>query len=215
MFIQTLSSNPQYFLAVCIAVVVSICIHELAHGVVAVWCGDRTPIELGHMTLNPAAHISPMSIVCLMLAGIAWGAMPVDRTRMKGRYADGIVAAAGPISNVILALLAVAGLGLWQRFDTRLTSELPVQLKNLQYLLWVFGAVNLHLALFNLVPIPPLDGSCIAANLSRSYATTINAMQANGGLIVGYILLFSVAGSLTRPVAVGGAGQLLEWVRGF
>ena len=73
MFIEQLSTDPQYFFAVCITVVLSVCLHELAHGIVAIWLGDRTPIETGHMTLNPAVHMGWMSLVLLLVAGIAWG----------------------------------------------------------------------------------------------------------------------------------------------
>src|SRR4051812_36019683 len=82
MFLQEAQSNPRFFLAVCITVILSITIHELAHGIVAVWRGDDTPIETGHMTLNPAVHMGVISIVCLLLAGISWGSMPVDPSRL-------------------------------------------------------------------------------------------------------------------------------------
>src|SRR5437763_14219429 len=130
-FIQELATDQRFFFAVCITVVVSICLHELAHGVVAVLLGDRTPIESGHMTLNPAAHISPVSLICLLLAGIAWGLMPVDPRRMRGRYAESFVALAGPAANVLLAVAALASLGIWQRLDDRPTAELPPTLQNL------------------------------------------------------------------------------------
>src|SRR3954465_11158624 len=170
MFIQELEHDPRFFLAVCITVVVSISLHELAHGIVAVWLGDRTPIETGHMTLNPAVHLGPISVICLLLAGIAWGSMPVTSSRLRGRYSEAVVAPAGPIMNVILAVIALVALGLWRRFDDRSVEELGDQLTNLRYFMLVFGLTNLHLFYFNLVPIPPLDGSHILANFSRSYA---------------------------------------------
>src|SRR4051794_8117784 len=105
MFFEELQKDPRFFMAVVITVVVSICIHELSHGFMAIALGDRTPIESGHMTLNPAVHMGVFSVLCLLTAGIAWGSMPVDPTRLRGRYADALVAAAGPASNVVLALL--------------------------------------------------------------------------------------------------------------
>lgn len=215
MFIQELQNNPRFFLAVCITVIVSICIHELAHGLMAILHGDRTPIETGHMTVNPAAHVTPVSVVCLLLAGIAWGSMPVDEGRMRGRFGRGLVALAGPASNVLLAGLGIGVVGVWQRMDDRATSELSAQLQNLQYFLWVFGVVNVHLALFNLLPVPPLDGSRILANVSRRYGELVRRMESTGSMVVGYLLLFTVAGALTSPLALSIARRMLLFARGM
>jgi Zn-dependent protease len=111
MFIQSLQSNPRFFFAVVITVVVSITIHELAHGVVAVWRGDRTPIDEGHMTLNPAVHMGPFSIIALLVAGIAWGAMPINPSRIRGRFGEALVAAAGPGSGSPLVSVELRHLG--------------------------------------------------------------------------------------------------------
>ncbi len=86
--IEQLSKDPQFFLAVCITVVLSICVHELAHGIVAIWHGDRTPIETGHMTLNPAVHMGAMSLILLLVAGIAWGQMPITPSRLHDHVAQ-------------------------------------------------------------------------------------------------------------------------------
>src|SRR5690242_8274392 len=117
MFLESLQSNPRFFMAVVITVVVSICLHELCHGIVAIWCGDRTPIERGHMTLNPAVHMGVFSVICLLLAGIAWGSMPINPRRMRGKYAPALVSAAGPACNILLSVLALLSVGLWDRFD--------------------------------------------------------------------------------------------------
>src|SRR5579862_344316 len=105
MFIENLTQDPQYFWAMIIAVVVSICLHELAHGIVAIWLGDRTPIELGRITLNPLVHMGLPSLIVLLISGIAWGAMPVNERRLRGKYAPALVAAAGPAMNVLIAVI--------------------------------------------------------------------------------------------------------------
>jgi Zn-dependent protease len=199
MFIENLQKDPPFFFAVVITVVVSICIHELAHGIVAIWCGDRTPIDEGHMTLNPAVHMGMFSVITLLLAGIAWGAMPINPSRMRGRYAEALVAVAGPVSNVLLALLSLTVLGLWVRFDGILPKGTPAG--NLQDLLGVFGIVNFNLALFNLSPVPPLDGSRILENFSQAYRKVSESLSTSGASILVFIIAFSVAGKVTGPLA--------------
>jgi Zn-dependent protease len=197
LFIETLATDRQYFFAVVITVVVSICIHELAHGIVAIWLGDRTPIESGHMTLNPAVHMGGFSIVLLLLAGIAWGAMPVDPTRLRGRLGGAIVALAGPASNLILAAASLAVLVFWARNATNVTQAT----ENLWDFLQVFGFVNVHLAIFNLLPVPPLDGARVLANFSRSYDDLMNRLAGNGGLMIVFAVVFLFAGKFTGPAA--------------
>src|SRR4051794_36782865 len=84
MFISYLQSDPQFYFSVIIVVIVSVCLHELAHGFTAMALGDRTPEETGHITLNPHVHMGTTSLLMLAFTGLAWGAMPVDPTRMRG-----------------------------------------------------------------------------------------------------------------------------------
>ena len=217
MFIEQLQKDPRFFFAMLITIVVSICLHELAHGFAAIWLGDRTPIESGHMTLSPIVHMGIASLICLLLAGIAWGAMPVNPSRQRGKYAQAIVAAAGPAMNILLAILALTSLGLWMRFDTRPVSELSEPLVNLQYLLRVFGWANVLLALFNLIPLPPLDGSRILANFSEGYGRLLSGLLAYSPMAILQIsvLVFSIAGTAISPVAGKLAFGYLSLVRGF
>jgi Zn-dependent protease len=213
-FIETFATDPKRFFAVLITVVVSICIHELAHGVVAVWLGDRTPIEQDRVTLNPLVHMGPFSIITLLLAGIAWGSMPVDRSRLRGRYAVALVAAAGPASNVLLSLLALGSLALWMRFDPAAAGD---RIDNAQFLLEVFGRINMLLALFNLLPVPPLDGSSILGNLSSAYDRTVNGFFARspGAVMPALLLVFIVSGHLIRPAADSLSVRFFRFVSGF
>ena len=105
MFINSLTTNPQFYFAVIIVVVISICLHELGHGFAAIALGDRTPEETGHITLNPLVHMGPISLAMLAIVGISWGAMPVDPTRLRGRYAEALVALAGPAVNLVARLV--------------------------------------------------------------------------------------------------------------
>ena len=93
-------------------VIVSICLHELGHGWAAIWEGDDTPRQTGHMTINPMVHMGGYSIIAFLLLGFAWGLMPVNPGNFRHRrWGDAIVAVAGPAVNLILAviLLTIAG----------------------------------------------------------------------------------------------------------
>jgi Zn-dependent protease len=214
MFFQTAMTDRTYFLAVVITVIVSICIHELAHGVVAVWLGDRTPIESGHMTLNPAVHMGMFSVIALLLAGIAWGAMPINPSRLRGRYGEALVAIAGPVSNVLLALLALTALGLWLRHDEGWMPP-DTRARNLQYFLIIFGLVNFHLALFNLIPIPPLDGARVLENFSDAYKRVSEHLSTGGASIMVLVVAFTASGKVIAPASARMAIRFLGSVSGL
>jgi Zn-dependent protease len=149
-------------------VVLSIVLHELAHGWAALWQGDDTPRRLGRMTANPMVHMGPWSLAAFVLIGIAWGAMPIDpgrfRWRRRGRV---MVAAAGPAMNLALMSACIVGLAAWLRFGP----EAEPLHSNLAVFFFAGGMLNLVLALFNLLPIPPLDGFEILRGSSmRVYA---------------------------------------------
>ena len=213
-FIQYLQSDPRYYFAVVLAVVVSVCVHELAHGLVAVRLGDDTPIEQDRITLNPLVHMGPISIIVLLISGIAWGAMPIDRSRLRGRYGEAQVAAAGPFSNILIAAVTLTALGLWQRYRGTPSEALSPMAQNGELLLGVFGVMNVTLALFNLIPCPPLDGAHILANFSRSFARTLDAMMDSGMYFRMAFILFAVAGGVIFPATQKVAIAYLEWVRG-
>ena len=216
MFIELLKTDPRQYVAVILVVVVSICLHELAHGIVAVRLGDRTPINEGRLTLNPLVQMGPISLVVMLISGIAWGAMPIDRTRLRGRYGEALVAAAGPLMNVLIAVAALTALGLWQRHDPRVAfGQIGDVADNGRLLLRAFGVMNVALALFNMLPVPPLDGSHILASLSPSYARLAETIVMSGAFVLIFILLFSAAGRVIFPAARNAADFYLRHVRGL
>jgi Zn-dependent protease len=208
MFLQLLSTDPSYYFAVVITLIVSITMHELAHGFAALRLGDQTPVWSGHMTGNPLVHMGPVSIACVFLAGFGWGAMPVDPTRLRGRYGDVIVSLAGPASNLVLGFAALTLLGVLERFDLVPAEHVG---ENTRILLFVCGAYNLILALFNLIPIPPMDGSRILAGFNRGYRDFISREEVVGAANAVFIVLFLFGGRILFPPIIGFA----QWYVGL
>jgi Zn-dependent protease len=150
-FITKLFTEPIFFLRIVVILILSITLHELAHGLAALSQGDDTPKRSGHMTLNPVVHMGVPSLIFLCIAGIAWGAMPVNPTQFRWpRLGNAIVAAAGPLLNLTLGVLVLAGLMLARQFGW--TEFVSVEFFSIA----IF--INFNLFLFNLLPLPPLDG---------------------------------------------------------
>ncbi len=208
------TGGPALVVAWVFWVVISITFHELAHGWAAIGRGDQTPHLTGHMTFNPIVHMGVQSLVMLALLGIAWGAMPVDPTRMKGRYAPAWVALAGPLTNFLIAIICVLGGGI--AVATMTSDQIDAFLQELFNALRggtlmapklaIFAGVgamlNIGLGIFNLIPLPPLDGSRVLANFSRPYR---DFTMTDGGRIasmIAFVLAFFFAGRFIVPVGM-------------
>lgn len=153
-----------------VPLILSLTVHEYAHAWSAWKLGDDTASRMGRMTLNPIPHIDPLGTLllpALMLwnGGFVFGwakPVPIDPTRFRRDVTQGagmaITASAGPLSNLVLAVLGTVGLGIYYRYATVEPGADAVVALLSQIVL-----LNVALALFNLIPIPPLDGSRIAA----------------------------------------------------
>ena len=115
LFIQNLFEPDKqlFFGCVVVTVVISIVLHELAHGWAAIWQGDDTPRVMGHMTPDPLVHMGGFSLLMLVLVGLAFGAMPVNPRNFRSKYGDALVSAAGPAMNFLLAFIAQSVLAIW------------------------------------------------------------------------------------------------------
>jgi Zn-dependent protease len=140
------------------AVLLGLTVHELAHAFIALKLGDDTPKLLGRLTINPIKHIDPIGFILLLVAGFGW-AKPVviNRQNLRKPVRDDIlIAVSGPIANLLLAIVLVASLKLALlliKFHSRSTFNLVASI------FLAFISINVALGLFNLLPIPPLDGS--------------------------------------------------------
>jgi len=151
-----------------IPLVLSLSVHEWAHAWSAYRLGDDTASREGRLTLDPLAHIDPLGTFLLPLLGVPFGwakPVPVNPVRFRRdvsmRTGMMITAAAGPISNILLALLATLITALLLRFRPEVLEQVPA----LTYLLGISIQMNVALAIFNLLPIPPLDGSRVVDGL--------------------------------------------------
>jgi len=176
-------------------VILSICLHELAHGWTAIRLGDDTPIVTGHMTWNPIVHMGMFSLFVFAFIGIAWGQMPINPSKLRGRYAESVVAVAGPMMNLVLAILALVLLIIWVpltqgQIISSVTISEPLA-SNMQTFLHLGAMLNIVLMLFNLLPVPPLDGGHILMDISPRYREVI--FSDNGRWIaLGIFVLFLV-----------------------
>lgn len=179
-----LLSNPLLFLLQMASLVVAITIHEFSHAWMADRLGDPTPRLQGRLSLNPLRHLDPLGTLLLVLVRFGWGKPVVfDPYNLKHPRRDSaLIALAGPASNVILAML----LALTIRF---LGPELPPLFvaEVLSFML----TMNLVLAVFNLIPVHPLDGGKILVGfLPRETAQELDAFLQRYGFIILLLLIF-------------------------
>jgi len=151
--LNLLIKDPLAFILLTVPLLYSVIFHELAHGWVAYLMGDPTARSLGRLSLNPLKHLDPMGTLMLFIFGFGWAKpVPVNFGRLRDRRMGMIwVSAAGIITNMLLAFSAL--------FLTRLLSFPPSGMPAL--LLNYLAQINIILAAFNLIPLPPLDGSKI------------------------------------------------------
>ncbi len=166
-------ASQLFFGCVVITVVISIVLHELAHGWAAIWQGDDTPRQMGHMTGDPMVHMGGFSLLMLVLVGMAFGLMPVNPRNFRSRYGDALVSAAGPAMNFLLALVALTAFAVWVKISG---SAIEGPSKNGQFFLKIFGTTNIALGIFNLLPVPPLDGSTVLGNFVPAYRRWLDSL---------------------------------------
>jgi len=170
----------------------SVILHEVAHGKAAEWCGDGTARERGRLTFNPVPHIDPMGTVVLPLLlavtrsplMFGWAKpVPINPMRFRNPKRDiAVVGLAGPLSNLALAALSASVLKL-------LVPSLGVAHPVVQFLLYA-AAINVVLLVFNLIPLPPLDGSRIVMGLLPRHLAVRYAQLERYGFVMIFLLLF-------------------------
>lgn len=195
-----------------IIVVGSVILHELAHGLVAYWLGDNTAKEVGRLDLNPIKHIDPiMSILVPVLlyvigAPVFGGAkpVPVDYSKLKWReWGMALVSIAGPFTNFFIALLSFL-VGHFTGWLYGVGGEV------LDFVFTELVFVNLGFMLFNLIPIPPLDGSRVLYAISPDAVRKLLSQIEPYGLILVYVLIL-LFGEVFSSLMINGTNGVLSF----
>ena len=185
--------------ATLLAVLLAITLHELAHGYVAYCLGDNTAKAAGRLTLNPLAHLDPIGALMMLIAGFGWAKpVPVNPFFFKGNRTTGmmLVSLAGPLVNLIVAYIAylifVLGNGFFDNAFMNLFLRTCVTL-------------NIYLAVFNLIPIPPLDGSKILAGFlpKQTAFKFLSTMEQYGFLILMALIFLNITDLIINPIYSG------------
>lgn len=187
------------------SILLGLTLHELAHGLVAYWLGDPTAKSQGRLTLNPLKHLDLLGTIMLFVVQFGWAKpVPVDTRYLKNPKKDMMyIALAGPLTNLVLAFLFAQVL--------KFTSSVQVEqnlIVNILYQVSYWGLIiNVSLAVFNLLPIPPLDGSRVLfAFIPKRYDVYLHSLEKFGGIaLLGLLLLgnftgFSFFGVILLPM---------------
>lgn len=172
------------------AALIAIILHEISHGLVSSWLGDPTPKRQGRLSLNPLKHLDPIGTLCLIIFHVGWAKPVVVNPEYYKNKKRGmaLVALAGPVTNFILAIVSIIIISLITAFATTETTFINIIFNFFTYL----AIINLGLGIFNLIPIPPLDGSrIIGAFLSDAAYEMYMKIERYGFIIIAILLVLS------------------------
>ncbi|HEX5974427.1 MAG: site-2 protease family protein [Rubrobacteraceae bacterium] len=193
MFLAIFQQSPAAAVALLLGLVVGVVVHEAAHAYSAYLLGDDTAYRAGRVTLNPAAHLDLLGSMMFLMAGFGWGKpTPVVTSKLRGGVLGPVaVAAAGPLSNLLIVAVCAA-----------LYQLPPFQSGYLQVIVLLAAFGNALLFVFNLIPIPPLDGAkVIFPFLPRSLSGFVDFMNQYGPMILLVLVLLTFLPMLPSPLS--------------
>jgi len=193
--ISQLADRVQSMLFIAPVILLAIVCHECAHGWVSYKLGDPTAKNAGRLTLNPFKHLDIMGALCLLVFRVGWAKpVPIDPRYYQDRKKGIIyVSLAGPVTNFVLAFISLLVEGFLMRFGSHASTVSWV----LSQLCYYSAVVNVGLGLFNLIPIPPLDGSKIVGMLFSWVAAQYAKLQRYWRVI---LIVLLVTGILSKPL---------------
>ena len=221
--LSLLQENPVAFFILAAALIEAIALHEYAHALAADMQGDRLPRAMGRLTLNPARHLDPLGTLLIFVAGFGWG-RPVEfrpEALSSKRFGASIVALAGPGMNLLLAVAAAGVLRLIPQDSWQCTTVGAFGIECLRAgavaetvlsFLWAFFGLNLLLAVFNLIPLPPLDGSRLLTLFLPPSKQKIIFFLDRYGFILLLALVFFGAATIIQPLVQFLGGWILDIV---
>lgn len=184
-------SDPRYLATVGMIIFITFPVHEFAHAAMAVQLGDETPRLQGRYTLNPAAHIDPMGAVLLLFTMFGW-AKPVQwrpgNVDIDPKIASILVSLAGPVSNLLLAVVALI-----------IKSSFLDGNGALDQIIDLFVLINVLLFVFNMIPVPPLDGSHILFALMPGDLYQLRAVFSQYGFLILMVIIFMAGEVIFGP----------------
>lgn len=202
LFISRIGEDPFYVLSWMLIVTFSICVHEFAHAWMALRKGDDTSARLGHLSLNPLIQMGWGSLLMLALFGLAWGAVPVDVSRLRRASDAAWVSLAGPLANLLLAVIFCAILVA--------VSLLPGEENELVVnFFWLAAKANAVLMVFNLLPIPMFDGWGVLEGIFPALQRLDASHQQNIGWIFLAVVWMTPVGGLIWVVGTRVAALLV------
>lgn len=187
---------------------ISLTVHEFSHGYVAYILGDDTAKRAGRLTLNPISHIDPIGLLMLFIARIGWAKpVPINPYNFQNYKRDtALTAAAGPAANFTLAILLSVFFNLIKKFNPEIMDYASNFTQILLWMLVYAILINLALGLFNLIPIPPMDGSKILGGfLSDEAYYKYTAKERQGAqilmiiLAVSFVFRLNILGKIIMP----------------
>ncbi|MDN4526546.1 site-2 protease family protein [Fictibacillus fluitans] len=213
--------NFQELPFVIISLVFAFTIHEFAHAFTAYLCGDPTAKNQGRLTLSPIAHLDPVGTILLLIAGFGWARpVPVDRRNFKRPHLYGIlVSIAGPLSNILLAVVGI--IVFYSLFTTGVVDGVSEKgIDFIDKLINMLVYLNVLLFVFNLLPVPPLDGYRVLEDLAPDRIRAKMMKYEHFGVILFLVLVLTPLDRYTiypifNTIVPAVANAVDNWIRPF